>query len=265
LQVDRQTSTKDFSAMETKTSSSSSLHPMLWVAAISLTLLSFAGIASLTGLLPTKSAAVSTIAANETVPVYAALAPAAVPTPPLALPPAAIAPEPAPEVLPIEAPLPVVKKPVKKKVVAQATPHLPAETPPHIGSGVPPNYAPPPPVVTAPPAPPPCSNCGVISGIRQVAQEGQGTGLGVVAGGVLGGLLGNQVGNGKGRTLATIAGAVGGGYVGNRVEKSQRETVAYQISVRMEDGTDQVIESSSAPAWRTGDHVKLVNGAIVSR
>jgi outer membrane lipoprotein SlyB len=105
----------------------------------------------------------------------------------------------------------------------------------------------------------------VISGIKQIAREGQGSGLGVVAGGLLGGVLGNQVGNGRGRTLATIAGAVGGGYVGNRVEKSQRETVAYQISVRMEDGTEQVIEANSTPAWRTGDQVKLVNGAIVSR
>jgi outer membrane lipoprotein SlyB len=250
--------------MENKIASSS-LHPMLWVAAISLTLLSFAGIASLTGLLPTKSAAVQTVSVNETVPVYAALAPAVVPTSPPALPPAAIVPESVPQAQPAEAPPPVVKKPVKKKVVVQNAPHPAAEAPPHLASGVPPDYAPPSPIVTAPPAPPPCTNCGVISGIRQVAQEGQGSGLGVIAGGLLGGLLGNQVGNGKGRTLATIAGAVGGGYVGNRVEKSQRETLAYQISVRMEDGSDQVVESSSAPSWRTGDHVKLVNGSIVSR
>lgn len=250
--------------MEHKIASSPSLHPILWVAAISLTLLSFAGIASLAGWMPTKSAAMQTISVNDAAPVYAALAPAAVPTPP-ALPPAAIVPESVPQALPAEVPPPAVKKPVKKKVVVQNAPHPAAETPSHTGSGVPPDYAPPSPVVTAPPAPPPCTNCGVISGIRQIAQEGQGTGLGVVAGGVLGGLLGNQVGNGKGRTLATIAGAVGGGYVGNRVEKSQRETVAYQISVRMEDGTDQVIESSSAPSWRTGDRVKLVNGSIVSR
>ncbi len=250
--------------MENKIASSS-LHPMLWVAAISLTLLSFAGIASLTGLLPTKSAALQTISVNETAPVYAALAPAAVPAPPPALPPVEVVAETAPEALPAVVPPPAVKKPVKKKVVAQASPHPPAETPPQIGSGVPPDYAPPSPIVTTPPAPPPCTNCGVISGVRQVAQEGQGSGLGVIAGGLLGGLLGNQVGNGKGRTLATIAGAVGGGYVGNRVEKSQRETLAYQISVRMEDGSDQVVESSSAPSWRTGDHVKLVNGSIVSR
>jgi uncharacterized protein YcfJ len=36
---------------------------------------------------------------------------------------------------------------------------------------------------------------------------------------VVGGLLGNQVGGGKGKTLATIAGAVGGGYLGNEIAK----------------------------------------------
>ena len=41
--------------------------------------------------------------------------------------------------------------------------------------------------------------------------------------GCLGGLLcGNQVGGGKGNTLATVAGAVGGGYAGNRIEASRQ-------------------------------------------
>lgn len=38
-----------------------------------------------------------------------------------------------------------------------------------------------------------------------------GTGLGAVAGGV----LGNQIGGGKGRTVATVGGALGGAYLGN--------------------------------------------------
>jgi uncharacterized protein YcfJ len=45
---------------------------------------------------------------------------------------------------------------------------------------------------------------------------------GTAIGAVLGGVLGNQVGSGKGRTLATVAGAVGGGYAGNRVEASRQ-------------------------------------------
>lgn len=47
--------------------------------------------------------------------------------------------------------------------------------------------------------------------------------VGTAIGAVAGGLLGNQVGGGKGRTLATVAGAVGGGYAGNRIEASRQQ------------------------------------------
>jgi len=45
---------------------------------------------------------------------------------------------------------------------------------------------------------------------------------GTAIGAVAGGLLGNQVGGGKGKTLATVAGAIGGGYAGNRIQASQQ-------------------------------------------
>ena len=45
---------------------------------------------------------------------------------------------------------------------------------------------------------------------------------GTAIGAIAGGLLGNQVGGGKGKTLATVAGAVGGGYAGNRIEAHQQ-------------------------------------------
>ncbi|MBN8712835.1 MAG: glycine zipper 2TM domain-containing protein [Xanthomonadales bacterium] len=48
--------------------------------------------------------------------------------------------------------------------------------------------------------------------------------VGTAIGAVAGGLLGNQVGGGKGKTLATVAGAVGGGYAGNRIEENRRQT-----------------------------------------
>lgn len=47
--------------------------------------------------------------------------------------------------------------------------------------------------------------------------------LGIGAGAVIGGLLGNQVGGGRGKTLATIAGAIGGGMVGNEVQKQAQQ------------------------------------------
>ncbi len=46
---------------------------------------------------------------------------------------------------------------------------------------------------------------------------------GTAIGAVAGGLLGNQIGGGKGRTLATVAGAAGGGYAGNQVQKNMQQ------------------------------------------
>ncbi|MBB3228396.1 uncharacterized protein YcfJ [Luteibacter sp. Sphag1AF] len=47
---------------------------------------------------------------------------------------------------------------------------------------------------------------------------------GTAIGAVAGGLLGNQIGGGKGRTLATVAGAVGGGYAGHEIQERRQET-----------------------------------------
>lgn len=46
--------------------------------------------------------------------------------------------------------------------------------------------------------------------------------VGIGVGAVIGGVLGNQVGSGDGKTLATIAGAIGGGYIGNEVAKKNQ-------------------------------------------
>ncbi|HAT29587.1 MAG TPA: hypothetical protein DCW29_01655 [Janthinobacterium sp.] len=47
--------------------------------------------------------------------------------------------------------------------------------------------------------------------------------VGIGTGAVLGGLLGNQVGGGRGKTLATIAGVVGGGMLGNAVQNQVQQ------------------------------------------
>lgn len=63
--------------------------------------------------------------------------------------------------------------------------------------------------------------------------------VGTAIGAVAGGLLGNQVGGGKGRTLATVAGAVGGGYAGNRIEASrQRGQSVSEVRRQCETVTD---------------------------
>ncbi|RCS30929.1 glycine zipper 2TM domain-containing protein [Rhodanobacter denitrificans] len=65
---------------------------------------------------------------------------------------------------------------------------------------------------------------------------------GTAIGAVVGGLLGNQVGGGKGRTLATVAGAVGGGYAGNRIQASRQQA---QVSTSVERKCDTVNNTSN--------------------
>lgn len=109
-----------------------------------------------------------------------------------------------------------------------------------------------------------CANCGVIDSIRAIETSGQGSGVGAVGGAVVGGLLGNQVGGGSGKDAMTVVGAIGGALAGNHIEKRVKSISGYEVVVRMDDGSSRVIHEADQPAWRRGDHVKVVNGAIRS-
>jgi outer membrane lipoprotein SlyB len=109
-----------------------------------------------------------------------------------------------------------------------------------------------------------CNNCGVVENIREIETKGEASALGTIAGGAGGALLGNQVGNGNGRTAMTVLGAVGGALAGREIEKNVKKTKSYAIDVRLEDGSTRTISSTTSPAWRIGDHVRVVNGEIVS-
>jgi outer membrane lipoprotein SlyB len=119
-------------------------------------------------------------------------------------------------------------------------------------------------VAAATPAKNWCSNCGNVESIRTITERAQGSGLGAAGGAVLGGLLGNQVGGGNGKKLATVAGAVGGAVVGNQVEGNMRATTSYEITVRLDDGSSRTFREQNEPQWRTGQRVKVVNGALRS-
>ena len=101
--------------------------------------------------------------------------------------------------------------------------------------------------------------------VREIKAPGEGSGLGAIAGGLLGGVLGNQVGGGNGRKLATVAGAVGGAYAGHQIEKSTRSSTRYEVTVRLEDGSRQVLTLDEAPSWRAGDPVRVENGQLYGR
>jgi outer membrane lipoprotein SlyB len=110
---------------------------------------------------------------------------------------------------------------------------------------------------------PVCADCGKVTTVQMVEQEGEGTGLGAVAGGVVGGVLGNQIGHGTGRKIATVAGAAGGAYVGHQAEKSMKSTKRWDVAVRMESGDTRMFTFDREPIVRVGDYVKVRDGTLV--
>ena len=107
-----------------------------------------------------------------------------------------------------------------------------------------------------------CVHCGVIVSIEEVVAKGEGSGMGAVGGAVVGGLLGHQVGGGSGKQIATVVGAVGGAVAGNEVEKRMGSTKKQEITVKLDDGSSTVISDSGPAVWHTGDHVKIIDGAL---
>ena len=100
-----------------------------------------------------------------------------------------------------------------------------------------------------------CHECGVVESVTAVKVQGQTNGVGAVAGGVGGAVVGNRIAGNNNRTLGGVIGAVGGGLLGNAIEKHQRTTTAYDVNVRMSDGSLRTVRESTAPAM--GEKVRV--------
>ncbi len=109
---------------------------------------------------------------------------------------------------------------------------------------------------------------GVVDSIQAVnpgpTSSSGGIGLGAVTGGVVGGVLGNQVGSGDGRRAATAAGAIGGAIAGHQIQQhrraSQAQASAYQIGVRLDNGTYQTVTQDNVADIGVGSRVRIENG-----
>jgi outer membrane lipoprotein SlyB len=94
---------------------------------------------------------------------------------------------------------------------------------------------------------------------------GSGIGIGTIAGAVIGGVLGNQVGSGRGNTVATVAGVAGGAYVGHEIDnrqQQQRTADVYRVTARMDDGSYQSMTQNTNSGFRVGDRVRIDNGVM---
>jgi outer membrane lipoprotein SlyB len=100
-----------------------------------------------------------------------------------------------------------------------------------------------------------CRECGVVESVTPVKVQGQTNGVGAVAGGVGGAVVGNRIAGNHNRALGGVIGAVGGGLLGNAIEKHERTTTAYDVNVRMSDGSLRTVRESTAPT--VGEKVRV--------
>jgi outer membrane lipoprotein SlyB len=201
-----------------------STHPLVIVAAATVSLFSLVGIGAVMGWIPTTTGQ----SASTAIP---------------SIPEQPVQPEP-PKLEHRAQPRPISKSgpPRREAQVASVVPPPP----------------PPAPVVVAAI----CHECAVVEDVRTVEKQGQASGVGAVGGAVVGGILGHQVGAGRGKDLATVLGALGGGLGGNQIEKSVKTEKQYQVVVRYDDGRTGTITQATPPTWHKGDKVKVIDGAI---
>lgn len=218
-----------------------SLHPLIAIAAVSVTVLSLVGVAAMTGLLPGSKGEVNSDSTNSTNSTLSALAPDNKDAS-------------ATGGTGVDVPQSASAKHSASNTASgkNASNHHTDKTSDDA-------------IAVEKPAKPICNQCGVVESVRSIEQKAEkGSGVGAVAGAVLGGVLGHQVGGGNGRKLATVAGAVGGGYAGNEIEKSRNTHIVYEVKVKMENGELRTFKPEHKPEWRAGDRVKLVDGRLIS-
>jgi uncharacterized protein YcfJ len=199
------------------------LHPLLTVAAISVTVLSAVAIASMTGMIPTSKGQENALQLPQEI------------------------------VKPIE---PVISHPVTKPAAPKPAEPVVyrefAEAAPVVQA----------PVVQEAPKPQPLpGQPAIVESVREVKEPGDAKGIGAVAGGVVGGVLGNKLGKGKG--LVTVLGAAGGAIAGHQIERHARADKHWEIAVRLDDGSQQTVSSDAQPAWHAGDRVRLLDGKLL--
>ena len=223
------------------------LHPLLTAAAISITVFSAVGVASLTGLIPHSFGSQKQDAAHQEQASLQVPAEVAKPADPVVDQPA--------------------QKPVHKKPVARTRTPKPAAPVAYNDYGTPP---PPPPYAQAPAVPvetpKPVVQPGALAtvqAVREVKDKGDATALGPIAGGIAGAVLGNQVGKGHGsQKVITVLGAAGGAFAGRAVEQQARGTTHWEVDVRRDDGTNETVRSDVAPSYQPGQRVRLIDGRL---
>lgn len=105
---------------------------------------------------------------------------------------------------------------------------------------------------------------GKLINVREYGvQKNESNALMMAGGAAIGGLLGNQVGGGRGKTLATIAGAGLGAYAANEATKSQKIVPMVELQIQDDNGTSYTINQEKKANLYPGQRVRVqINGNV---
>jgi outer membrane lipoprotein SlyB len=222
------------------------LHPLIASAAVSLIVLSAAGTAAITGLLPKSTGSVASPAVASPLETRAAATIAA---------PGGIS-------LPLQAqePAPAINPQPVRKAAPRVTQPAPVLTPvSHTEAYEGASSYPVTPVAQAQ-----AQANGTVESVSLVKSKGQATWMGPVAGGLGGAVVGSMLGDGKTGTLLALAGAAGGAFAGHEIEKHVRATKSWDVAVRLDDGSVRHAKYASQPVFHAGERVRWSNGTLLA-
>ncbi len=106
---------------------------------------------------------------------------------------------------------------------------------------------------------------GVVESVRTVKLEGTKTPIGTAAGAVIGGVAGSTIGEGKGSAIAAVIGAVAGGLAGSAIEEVATRQDAFEITVKLDNGSLIAIVQEATEQFAPGDSVRFIENGGVTR
>ena len=106
---------------------------------------------------------------------------------------------------------------------------------------------------------------GIVESVRLVKLEGTKSPIGTVAGAAVGGVAGSTVGNGKGSAIGAVIGAVAGGLAGSAIEEAVTRKDAYEITVKLDNGSLIAIVQEATEKFSAGDTVRLIENGGITR
>jgi len=106
---------------------------------------------------------------------------------------------------------------------------------------------------------------GVVESVRSVKLEGTKTPIGSVAGAAVGGVAGNSIGKGDDNIIGAVIGAVVGGLAGAAIEEGITRKDAFEITVKLDNGSLIAIVQEADEQFKAGDKVRLIDSGGATR